>query len=83
MKTMKTIMLAGFGALSLGAGLANAQNLSPSAGEAAYFAWQSDVASTSRSVTGGQEAAGWRGSSGRAWTARTNYFDNLDIGGGF
>lgn len=81
MKTLKTIMLAGFGALSLGAGMANAQNLSPSAGEAAYFAWQSKVASTSRGVTGGQDAAERLGSSGHAGTARTNYFDNLDIGG--
>jgi len=40
MNKMTTLMLAGFAALSLGAGVANAQSLTPSAGEAGYFAGQ-------------------------------------------
>jgi hypothetical protein len=34
---MTTLMLAGFAALSVGAGVASAQSLTPGAGEAGYF----------------------------------------------
>ena len=44
MKTTKTLMLAGFAALSLGAGVANAQNLTPYANQGAYSVVQSRVA---------------------------------------
>jgi len=37
MKTMKSLMLAGFAVVSLGVGLANAQGLTPSAAEGAYY----------------------------------------------
>jgi hypothetical protein len=37
MNTMKTLLLAGFAALSLGVGAANAQSLVPSATEGAFF----------------------------------------------
>lgn len=36
----KTLMLAGFAALALSAGVANAQNLTPSVGETAVFSGQ-------------------------------------------
>jgi hypothetical protein len=45
-KTMKSLILTGFAALSLGTGIANAQNLTPSANEAAYWEGQSKVNST-------------------------------------
>jgi hypothetical protein len=44
MKTMKTLALAGFAALSLGVGVANAQSLAPSSGEGAYFSGQGRIA---------------------------------------
>ena len=40
MRIMKTLMLAGFGALSLGVGLANAQSLVPSPAEGSYYSGQ-------------------------------------------
>lgn len=45
MKTMKMLALAGFAALSLGVGLANAQSLAPSSAEGDYFAGQSRATS--------------------------------------
>jgi len=48
MKITKTLMLAGFAALSLGVGSAMAQNLSPSSAEAAYFQGQNNAAPVSR-----------------------------------
>ena len=43
MKTTKSLILTGFAALSLGTGMANAQSLTPSANEAAYWEGQSKV----------------------------------------
>lgn len=40
MTTIKTLMLAGAAALSLGAGVASAQSLTPSGAEATYFQGQ-------------------------------------------
>jgi hypothetical protein len=37
MNTTKTLLLAGFAALSLGVGVASAQNLAPSAREGSFF----------------------------------------------
>jgi hypothetical protein len=44
MKTMKTVMLAGVAVLSLGARVANSQNLAPSDAMARYFEGQNKVA---------------------------------------
>jgi hypothetical protein len=43
MKTTKSLILTSFAALLLGTGMANAQNLTPSANEAAYWEGQSKV----------------------------------------
>jgi hypothetical protein len=84
MNRTKTLMLAGLAALSLGAGAANARNLTPT-GEVAYFEWQSNAAPSfvTRGGFTGQGAAEHFGSSGHAGTGRVSYFDDLFIRGGF
>ena len=86
MTTMKTLMLASAAVLSLGAGVASAQNLSPSDAEATYFQGQAKVAAAPR-VTGGvagQETTTQYGSSEglSAVQAQENEL-STGIGGGF
>lgn len=54
MNTMKTLLLAGFAALSLGVGAANAQSMVPSATEGAYFSAPAKAATPAANANGVQ-----------------------------
>jgi hypothetical protein len=84
MKTMTTLMLAGFAALSLGAGVANAQNLAPSAAQGAYFASQRQTATVlnNRGAVAGQHATQY-GSSDPFGNGKTAPYDTNSVAGGF
>jgi hypothetical protein len=73
MNTMKTLLLAGFAALSLGVGAANAQSLVPSATEGAFFSAPAKAATpqvhTNANANGVQS-----GSSDVDTTRNTNQF---------
>jgi hypothetical protein len=83
MKTITTLLIAGFAALSLGAGVASAQNLAPSAAEGAYFAGQRQSATTPtiRGAAAGQKAQ--YGSSDPYGNGRTTPFNTNSVAGGF
>lgn len=57
MKTMKTLMLAGFSVLSLGVGAAMAQSQTPT-GQDAYWAAQHRTAAAQKARTNGQVESG-------------------------
>jgi hypothetical protein len=82
MNTMKTLMLAGFAAVTIGAGVANAQSLTPSAGEGAYYQNQGKTAPAqfNRGANAGQSGAVQFGSSEAAAPAP---IDSDTVGGGF
>jgi hypothetical protein len=85
MKTMTTLMLAGFAALSLGVGVANAQNLAPSAAEGAYFAGQrqSTTVLNNRGAMAGRSETSQYGSSDPFGNGRTAPYDTNSVAGGF
>ena len=87
MNTMKTLMLAGFAAVTIGAslvgaGLANAQGLTPSAAEGAYYQNQGKAAPAqlNRGANAGQSGAVQFGSSEAAAPA---HIDSDRVDGGF
>ncbi len=89
MKNTTTLMLAAFAAVALGAGVANAQSLTPSAAQGAYYASQNRTASqvmAPRANNGqplGQTGAVQYGSSDLEFSHPTAHFDtNLTEGGG-
>jgi hypothetical protein len=85
MKTTTTLLLAGFAALSLGVGVANAQSLAPSSAEGAYYAGQrqSTTMPMNRGAMAGQNQSMQYGSSDPFGNGRTVPFDTNSVAGGF
>ncbi len=84
MKTMTSLMLAGFATLSLGVGVATAQSLAPGSAEGTYFSGQRQTTpvSANRGAMAGQNQPQY-GSSDHARNGGTVPFDTNSVGGGF